>query len=121
MTRSQIFHNSNNLVYDVFFDSKRKPINCTYITPRSPTTATDLPFRFAQLDAEASLNATVKVGGVEALDYRHLRPPKRVGPGFLPAEDMNWLISKSSSDNAHDLLETSCVETVKSEGTTVGI
>ena len=122
MTRSQIFANSNiTMVYEVFFDDKMKAINCTSIPPRSPTTANDLPFRFAQLDALASLNATTKVDGVEALDYRHMRPAKKVGPGFLPAEDMNWLISKEVTDNAQDLLQTSCVETVKGEGTSDGI
>ena len=29
MTRSQIFANSNNMVYEVFFDDKMKTINCT--------------------------------------------------------------------------------------------
>jgi hypothetical protein len=119
--RAQIFTQKDNMVHEIFFDKKMQALNCTFVTPPSPTTSTDLPFRFAQLDPEATLNATVKVNGVDAIDYRHLRPAKRVGPGLLPAEDMNWLISKQVLNSAQDLLETSCVETVKGEGTSDGI
>ena len=91
-----------------------------HVKPSSPTTENDLPFRFAQVDDQATLNGTTNINGVPALRYRHLRPAKRVGPGLLPAEDMNWFISKSVVGAAQDLLETHCYEDLPQGGQSDG-
>ena len=120
MAISQVFTHSDNTVYKIYYDANRKAVNCTTFKPSSPTTENDLPFRFAQVDDQATLNGTTKINGVLALRYRHLRPAKRVGPGLLPAEDMNWFISKSVVGAAQDLLETHCYEDLPQGGQSDG-
>ena len=120
MMVSQIFTHSNNTVYKIYYDANRKAVNCTTYNPTSPTTENDLPFRFAQIDNQAALNGTTKIKGVSALRYRHLRPARKVGPGLLPAEDMNWFISKSIVSAAQDLLETRCYENLPQGGQSDG-
>ena len=110
MMVSQIFTHSDNTVYKIYYDAKQKAVNCTTYNPTSPTTENDLPFRFAQIDNQAALNGTTKIKGVSALRYRHLRPARKVGPGLLPAEDMNWFISKNIVSAATRPCETRCYE-----------
>jgi hypothetical protein len=119
-TGSSIFNSTENLVYKVLFDSKNDPINCTTITPKSPTVKADPPFVFVQLDAQATKNGTIKIGGKESTDYQHLRPAKQEGPFKFPAENMNWYLSQSAVEKKFDVFGTACFETVPREGNTEG-
>lgn len=77
-----------------------------------PTGTHSLPWSFVVVDTNATFNRTEHNydGFKDVGVWYHQRPARHVGPGMIPAQEMEWRIENTSTTAEKEFLSSTCIQ-----------